>query len=204
MAIGTTAAIIGTSAAGLAIQASSASKAAKAQVGAANNQLELQRATYEDQKELLAPYRTAGAPAQNALAFDLGVGDRPEGYGGFEKSRGYEFGLQEGQRAIDASAAARGGLFSGATGKALTKFGQDYATGQRNNYLSQLGAMAGSGQNAAAQTGQFGNSYAAGSSNALSAIGNAGAAGAIGIGNAVNNGIGNALTMMQYQKAGAF
>ena len=39
----------------------------------------------------------------------------------------YEFRLKEGQRAIENSAAARGGILSGKTLKNLTKYGQDFA-----------------------------------------------------------------------------
>jgi uncharacterized membrane protein len=41
---------------------------------------------------------------------------------------GYEFGRQQGQQAIDRKAAAAGGRISGASLKAATQFGNDYAT----------------------------------------------------------------------------
>jgi hypothetical protein len=41
---------------------------------------------------------------------------------------GYAFRMSEGQKALEASAAARGGLFSGATGKALTDYSQNLAS----------------------------------------------------------------------------
>jgi hypothetical protein len=41
---------------------------------------------------------------------------------------GYEFGMTQGRNALEGSRAAAGGLYSGATGKALQKYGTDYAS----------------------------------------------------------------------------
>lgn len=46
----------------------------------------------------------------------------------FEADPGYQFRLQQGQDLIEGSAAARGGLFSGETGKSLQEFGQGLAS----------------------------------------------------------------------------
>lgn len=81
MAIGTTAALIGASVAGSAIQAGSAKKAAKSQAAAAGNQLDLQKAVYEDQKELFAPFVGAGTNALAAIQYELGLGPKPS-FGG--------------------------------------------------------------------------------------------------------------------------
>ena len=56
----------------------------------------------------------------------------------YQQTPGYDFRMQEGARRIEQSAAARGGLFSGQTGKALTQYGQDYGTQEYDNYLSRL------------------------------------------------------------------
>lgn len=50
-----------------------------------------------------------------------------DAFAAFRDTPGYQFGLDEGAKTVQASAAARGGLNSGATLKALTKFGNDYA-----------------------------------------------------------------------------
>lgn len=93
---------------------------------------------------------------------------------------GYRFRLQEGQDVLEHSAAARGGLLTGATAEALTRYGQDYASGeyqnvynralteyqqnynifQQNqaNQFNRLASLSGVGQTAAAQlssAGQF-------------------------------------------------
>ena len=45
-----------------------------------------------------------------------------------EQDPGYQYRMQEGTRALEGSAAARGGLFSGKTGKDLATFGQNLAS----------------------------------------------------------------------------
>ena len=53
-------------------------------------------------------------------------------------SPGYQFGLSQGRNALENSAAASGGLYSGATGKALTQFGNDYGTTKYDDQLNNL------------------------------------------------------------------
>ena len=50
---------------------------------------------------------------------------------------GYQFRLQEGQDVLEHSAAARGGLLTGATAEALTRYGQDYASGEYSNVYNR-------------------------------------------------------------------
>lgn len=61
---------------------------------------------------------------------------------------GYQFGLQQGQQALDRKIAAMGGRVSGAALKAAARYGTDYAsTGynaayqRRNDHIAQLGAL---------------------------------------------------------------
>lgn len=65
--------------------------------------------------------------------------------GAYQATPGYEFRRQEGLRAVEQSAAARGGLFSGQTGKELERYGQGVATSEYDNYMrrlyNQLGAV---------------------------------------------------------------
>ena len=121
-------------------------------------------------------------------------------YGGFQQSPGYQFQLQQGLGAIDSSAASRGNLFSGATMKAAQAYGQGLANQDYGNYLNRLGGMAASGQNAAGNLATAGANYATGAGNALASAGNAQAAGYIGVGNSIQNGIGNVLGVMNYQQ----
>lgn len=122
-------------------------------------------------------------------------------YGGYEATQGHQLRTREGLNAIDASAAARGGLYSGATLQALERGGQEYAQLGYDNFLNRLTGLASSGQNAAGQGAAAGANYAQGASNALDNIGNAQAAGAIGQANAWNNAIGNGIGMWQYQNS---
>jgi len=193
------------------IQAFAAKKAAKAQTASANQDIAFQKETRDIIRNDLSPYRTGGADAQRAMNFELGLGARPtfgaaaDGtggtvYGGFTKTPGYDFRLQQGQDSLQASAAARGGLYSGATMRDSLKFGQDYVSNEYGNYLSRLGAQASSGMNAASMSVQA-SQYAAGNvSNALADRGNAISAGYVGVGKAINGGIDNALGAWNYQK----
>lgn len=96
---------------------------------------------------------------------------------------GYQFRLDEGAKALQRSAAARGTLLTGGTQKALARYGQDYAAGEfgsifnRNLQLASLGERAASGQ-AETDTG-VGNAQGASSI----ASGNAWAGAAGGLGN---------------------
>lgn len=106
---------------------------------------------------------------------------------------GYQFRLQQGQQALERSAAARGGLQSGGTLKALTNYAQDYASNEyqnaysrfttdQTNRFNRLTSLAGMGQTsnagtanlAASTAGNIGN-IAVGSANAQGAAGIAGA-----------------------------
>lgn len=86
----------------------------------------------------------------------------------FEQEPGYEFRRKEGNRGIESSAAARGGLQSGAALKALNRFNQDYAsneygnaynrfTNDQGNIFNRLSGVAGTGQT---QTNQMINQSA--------------------------------------------
>lgn len=65
----------------------------------------------------------------------------------FRAQPGYQFRLQEGQRALDASASARGGLFSGAAGLEMQRYGQNYADAEGfTPYMNRLASLAGMAQ----------------------------------------------------------
>lgn len=112
---------------------------------------------------------------------------------------GYEFRLGEGLNALEAGAAARGGLYSGAAMRDALKYGQDYASQEFGNIYNRLAGVAQSGLGAAQMSGNASMQAAGNVGNALGAMGNAQAAGYIGQGNAWNSGIGNALGVLNYQ-----
>jgi hypothetical protein len=147
--------------------------AAAAQTHAANQADATLRYMYDTQRKDLAPSREMGLRAAAQI-------EDPNFMKNWQKDPGYEFRLAEGQKAINASASARGMGNSGATMKALTQYGQDHATNEYNNVYNRnyqrLSGLAGIG-NASTQTGvgaagQFG---AASSSNQIG-LGNAMAA----------------------------
>lgn len=137
-------------------QGQSAKEAAEVTAGAANRAADLQRQTAQDvlalQKQMYQegvarqqPYYQAGV---NALAEMQGrtnampeafkyEGQQPAAFSfsadNFQADPGYAFRLSEGLKAIERGAAARGGLLSGGTGKALTRFGQDLASQEYQN-----------------------------------------------------------------------
>jgi len=86
----------------------------------------------------------------------------------FTKSTpGYQTNLDAGQRQINASLAARGGLLSGDAAKEGLKYGADYATGVFNQERNALLAAAGLGQTATNTGAQVGQGAANASQNAL-------------------------------------
>lgn len=73
---------------------------------------------------------------EQPAAFQYG-GEQPAAFK-FDPSQvqidpGYQFRLSEGLKALERSAAARGGLLSGATGKALTRYGQEMGSQEFQN-----------------------------------------------------------------------
>ena len=156
--------------AGGAMAASGAKKAAKTQAASADAASQVQWDMYDQTRQDLDPYKQAGTTALNQLMGQM----TPDGY--FNQTYtgqdiysdpSYQFRLQQGQDAIQSSAAAQGGLLSGATLKALQGYGQDMASQEYSNAYNRFNAdqtnrynrlsnIIGMGQNAAAQTGNAG------------------------------------------------
>lgn len=120
----------------------------------------------------------------------------------FMTTPGYEFRVEEGIRALDRSAAARGGLGSGGYGRDLERFGQGIATEEFRHYADRLGDLAQRGQAAAGQTASAGMQSSGNIVNALtsgaraqgdylSQAGTARASGYVGAANALNSGVNN-------------
>lgn len=103
----------------------------------------------------LTDFAQAGTGANTAISNLLGVGGDPaagqEAYQNYLGSTGYASTLKAGSDAITQSAAASGKLNSGATGKALTRFGQENNQNYFSKYLSQLGMLSGQGLSASGQ-----------------------------------------------------
>lgn len=97
---------------------------------------------------------------------------------------GYQWQFNEGVRALDSSAAASGGLFSGKAAKALTQYGQGMADQQYGTHLNRLAGLAGIGQTATSQNNQIGMQTAGNVGQAYQNAGNARASGIAGSANA--------------------
>ena len=116
---------------------------------------------------VLADYSRAAAAPSNRLNATEWVKQTP----------GYDFQFSEGVNALDRSAASRGMMLSGAQGRGLQEYGQNFALGHYNTLMDRLASMAGIGQSTAAQTGQMGQNMAAQSAqNTMTAAQNAGQA----------------------------
>lgn len=118
----------------------------------------------------------------------------------------FQFQMQQGTKALERSAAARGTLLTGRTLQELTRFGQglastfddkyynrglgeyqmahDIFSGNQNTQYNRLAGLAGLGQNSAQNLGQMGSSYANNAGNIMTAQGNAAGASQIAQGNA--------------------
>jgi hypothetical protein len=191
------------------ISSNAASEAADTQAGAADRAAALSNEQYKQTREDQAPYRAAGYRALGTLertagnvpgAFKFGAGD-------YQADPGYAFRLSEGQKALDRTAAARGGLISGGALKAATRFGQDmgsqeyqnaynraltgYNTGvaSENQLYNRQAGLAGIGQTSTNLVGQAGAANAATMGNYLTGGAAAQAAGMVGGANAVNQGL---------------
>jgi hypothetical protein len=199
--------------AGSLIGGSAAKKAAGIQADAATYAADLQKEQFDKQIELNAPFREAGLTAQNKLLDYMGLS---AGAGGkyakdfsmadFQQDPGYAFRMSEGLKALDRTAAARGGMLSGGALRGATRYGQDMASQEytnafnryqtnRANQLNPLQSLMGSGQTAAGQVGAAGQAYASNAGNAYMNAADARASGYMGAANSWQNavtGIGNA------------
>jgi len=181
------------------VGAYAADKAAKTQANAAQQSADTQMQMFRESQAAQEPFRLAGVEALNKL---VPLTDYKNfGMDQFQADPGYAFRLSEGQKALERSAAARGGLLSGGTGKALERYGQEYGsqeyTNAFNRYqtersarLAPLQSLAGLGQTTAQQIGQQGMQTGANVGNEITNAGAARASGYVGAGNALTSGAG--------------
>ena len=162
------AAVVG--AAGSAYSSKQAGKAAKTQAASADRASQIQWDMYDQTRQDLDPYKQAGETSLSQMMDQMGVnGYFNQTYTGQDiySDPSYQFRVQQGQDAIQSSAAAQGGLLSGATLKALQNYGQESASQEygnaynrfnadQTNRYNRLSNLVGVGQNAAAQVGNAG------------------------------------------------
>jgi hypothetical protein len=182
------------------IQGKGAKDAARMQADALNRATEMQWNMFQTQREDAKPWREAGIGALSGMQDadfkrDFTLSD-------FQADPGYAFRMAEGQKALERSAAAKGGLQSGGTLKAIAKYGQDYASGEyqnaynrfnadRDRRFNRLSSLAGVGQTANSQIAQAGMNYANNASQNAIGVGNAMAGSRMAQANAWSGALGN-------------
>lgn len=176
----------------------SANSAAKKQAKSADKTLALQKQVYNETTARFDPFLQSGTKANNALAFLNGIGDKPAGFEGFQASPGYGFRRQQGLDALEASAAARGGLFSTGAAQDAQTFGDGLASQEYGAFYNRLAGMSQSGQAAAGQTAAAGQNFSIGAGDSLASKGNALSAGIMGVNNAIQGGLGNYVGYQQF------
>lgn len=148
-------------------QAAQSAADSQSKAAGASNATQLQM--YNQQRADLEPWRQAGGVALGQMqGADY---QRDFTQADFKKDPGYDFRMAEGQKALERSASARGGLQSGGTLKALSRYSQGVASdeynnaynrfnGDRDRRFNRLASLAGVGQTANAQNAAGGQNYA--------------------------------------------
>lgn len=146
-------------------QKQAADKSAKASQYATDQSLAFQREQAAQTRADTQGVRDLGNAATGKLQGLIDGTVDPNAF--VQSTAGYQVGLNQGQRQINASAAAKGGLLSGAAAKEGLRFGQDYAVGTLNNERNALMGAAGLGMGGVNTATQAGQSAANNSQNAL-------------------------------------
>lgn len=127
----------------------------------------LQREALDLQRPIFAAGNLARDQQLNALGLN---GDPNQSYNDFENSgffRSAREGFDVDRDYLDGSAAARGGLFSGAHIKALDDRARERASGAYGQYYNALAGVSGSGQTATNNAGNILRGIGSGSAAAL-------------------------------------
>jgi hypothetical protein len=202
------------------LQSGAATQAADTQSAAARYAADLQQKQYEENVQRQQPFYQAGVNALPELVQASNY--TPFGQQQFQADPGYAFRLSEGQKALERSAAARGGLISGGALKAATRYGQDMGSqeytnafnryqAERQARLGPLQSLTGMGQTtantlgAAGQTnatniGNYGMAGANATAEGYLGAANARASGYMGTANAINSGLSNYLGYQNNQQ----
>jgi len=202
-----TGAVIGSAVVGGAVASDSSRRAGNIQADATKAAQDAQERMFNRQVELQEPFRQAGITALNKL---IPLSDYTKfGMDQFKQDPGYAFRLSEGMKALDRTAAARGGLLSGATLKGAQRYGEDLASQEytnafnryqteRNAQLNPLQSLAGVGQTATGMLTNAAQQFGAQTGQNLQDIGTARASGYLGGSNALSSALGQAGQLYQY------
>jgi len=200
-------AILGSAIIGGAAQSRASSKAARAQQQAAEQQMQLEREMFNRQVELQEPFRQIGLTNLNRLAAMYGEGGefaRAPSLNELQLDPGYGFRFGEGMKALERSAAARGGLLSGSILKGTQRYGQEMASQEYQNAFNRamqqremrsnaMLGLGGVGPAAVSRLGGAAQQYAAGAGQAIGNAGQARASGYLSQGNILQNALATGL-----------
>lgn len=186
------------------VGASATKSASKKQSRAANDATALQREQFDRTNEQQAPYREAGYTALQDL-LGMRLNDVTPGPESVMNEPGYQFGMREGMRGIENSAAARGMGLSGAALRAASRFNSDYAGTRYNdafnrsqtafgNRWNRLANLANIGQTSVGQVQQAGQNYANQAGQNMMGAANAQAGAGIARGNIYGSAINNMIS----------
>ncbi|HQT19417.1 hypothetical protein [Acidovorax sp.] len=199
---------------GAVISSMAAGDAADAQSASASQSDATQRYMYDTTRADNAPFRETGLAANNQLADLMNSGQFGRRFTQADLNadpvyqNGLQFGLNEGTKGINRQAAAGGSMLSGATLKALTRFGNDYGStkanesynrfnNDQNSQYNKLAGLSGAGQQATNQISASGQNMANNISASQIGAGNARASGYVGQANAWTGAIGQGLNAYQ-------
>jgi hypothetical protein len=156
---------------GALLSSNSASNATDAQTAASANSIAEQKREYDLNQANQKPYLDAGKLALGQ--YQTEINNKTTAADVMANDPGYQFGLDQGQTALDRKIAAMGGRVSGAALKGADRYATDYATtGYNSAYqrsqdrLNRLASLAGLGQTATAASAASGSA----STNAITAL----------------------------------
>ena len=190
------------------IASEASDRAGDTQAGAMDRSADLQYRQYQDTVKRQQPFYDVGVNALPELVQASKY--TPFGMDQFKADPGYAFRLSEGQKQLERTAAARGGLLSGGALKAATRFGQESSSQEFmnafNRYqienqakLNPLQSLTGMGQTTAQQLGTAGQQMASNVGDAMGSAAAARASGYVGQANALTSGLGTYLNYSQGQ-----
>ena len=163
--------------------ADAAAKAGDIQANAAQAGINEQRRQFDITQESFKPFQEAGASAvgqQQTLLGLSGQEAQQQAYNQFNESPGQQFLRDRAQKNLLRNSAAIGGLSGGNVRSALVQQGVGFAQQDFQNQFGRLGQLAGQGQQAASNVGQFGQQTSQGIQQGLNTQAQARASGLLG------------------------
>lgn len=194
---------------------------------AANRAAQMQQEEATRARAALSPWTASGTAAVSKITNLLGLGSiatnggnyntygwdpsnarekQDAAFADFQTTPGYQFRMDEGTKALDRSAASRGLLRSGAQQKAVTAFGQGIASEEYGNYMGNLLAAAGMGNQAASSANNTASGLTQSAGGLIAqggaARGSAYSAGANALASGISRGATNAFNILGYGGSG--